>query len=86
MFDGADFPKPLSENVFDSWFEEGRLSKISYKYLLVVWDDFEGEYKPAYVETREKFSEYEIYNGATGRESLVAVYDLYSQSRISMEY
>jgi hypothetical protein len=28
MFSGPDFPKSLDEEVFGSWLEKGRLSKI----------------------------------------------------------
>ncbi|PZR38110.1 MAG: hypothetical protein DI538_10470 [Azospira oryzae] len=83
MFDGPDFPKSLSEDVFNSWLEEGRLSKIGYHYLLVVWDEYDAAYRPVYAELRSEIEEYEMYKSSTRRESLVAAYDLYSESRIS---
>lgn len=82
MFDGPDFPKPLDEELFEIWLEKGRQSRLSYHYLLVVWNELEAEYQPAYEEHRDKINEYERYPGLTGRESLVAAYDLYSESRI----
>lgn len=82
MFDGADFPRSLDEELFDDWLEEGRASKISYSYLLIVWDDFESKYLPVYAESRDDINKYERYEVSTGRESLVAAYDLYSESRI----
>lgn len=82
MFDGSDFPKSLDEDLFETWLEEGRTSKISYSYLLIVWDDFESAYQPVYVQHRDQMQEYERYETSIGRESLVAAYDLYSQSRI----
>lgn len=82
MFDGNDFPKSLNEDVFDAWLEKGRESKISYRFLLIVWDAFENDYQPVYIEERAKISEYERYQTSTGRESLVAAYDLYSESRV----
>ncbi|MAE86794.1 MAG: hypothetical protein CMB80_28925 [Flammeovirgaceae bacterium] len=83
MFDGSDFPKSLDEDVFDEWLEKGRQSKISYSILMIVWDAFENDYVPVYTENREELQKYEKYQTATGRESLVAAYDLYSESRIS---
>lgn len=83
MFDGSDFPKSLDEEVFDEWLENGRESKISYSILLIVWDEFESNYVPVYTENREELEKYERYQTSTGRESLVAAYDLYSESRIA---
>ncbi|MEQ8582834.1 MAG: hypothetical protein RIC30_12150 [Marinoscillum sp.] len=82
MFDGSDFPKPLDEEVFDQWLENGRQSKIGYAFLLVVWDAFEAAYLPVYAERREQMQDYQRYQESTGRESLVAAYNLYSESRI----
>ncbi|UXP31151.1 hypothetical protein N6H18_12410 [Reichenbachiella agarivorans] len=83
MFDSSDYPKPLDESLFNSWLENGRLSKISYAYLLIIWDELEGNYLPLLVEHRDRISDYEQYGNSTGRESLVAAYDLYSESRIT---
>lgn len=83
MFDGSDFPKSLDEEVFNTWLENGRQSKIGYAYLLIIWDEYESTYRPAYVESRDDIDTYERYKASTGRESLVAAYDLYSESRIS---
>lgn len=82
MFEGPDFPKSLNEQTFKTWLEEGRESKMSYAYMVVIWDSYDEDYKPAYLEDREKIDEYESYHGATGRESLVAAYDLFSESRV----
>lgn len=82
MFDGLDFPQSLDEEVFDNWLENGRQAKIGYSYLLIVWDSFESSYMPVYAENREALQHYEKYQTATGRESLVAAYDLYSESRV----
>jgi hypothetical protein len=78
MFDGSDFPKSLREEDFNIWLEKGRASKIRYNYLLVVWDDFESEYQPVYAEERKEIQAYKM----SPRERLIAVYDLYSESRI----
>lgn len=82
MFDGSDFPKSLDEEVFNVWLENGRLNKIGYNYLLVVWDRYESAYRPVYATHRDEIGEYENYGTSAGRESLVAAYDLYSESRI----
>jgi hypothetical protein len=82
MFNGPDFPKSLDEEVFSLWLENGRLSKIGYNYLLVVWDRYDSLYRPVYAEHRDEIGTYETYKSSTGRESLVAAYDLYSESRI----
>lgn len=84
MFHGSDFPQSLDESLFETWLENGRLSKMSYCYLLIVWDAFDLNYVPVYVEHREQIQNYEVYGQAKGRESLVAAYDLYSQSKISL--
>jgi len=83
MFDGSDFPKSLDEEVFNTWLENGRQSKIGYSYLLIIWDEYESTYRPTYVENRDDIDTYERYKASTGREALVAAYDLYSESRIS---
>lgn len=82
MFNGAAFPKPLEEEVFETWLASGRASKIGYKYLLIIWDNYDDDYQPVYVEERNSITKYERYESSTGIESLVAAYDLYSESRI----
>jgi hypothetical protein len=83
MFEGSDFPQSLDEETFNSWLENGRESKIGYTYLLIIWDEYESSYRPVYAETREEIGTYQGYHESTGRESLVAAYDLYSESRIA---
>ena len=80
MFDGPDYPKPLDEELFNQWLENGRLSRIGYHYLLIVWDDFESAYQPVYVANREDIK---TYKSSRSRERFIAAYDLYSESRIS---
>lgn len=84
MFDGSSFPASLDEELFDSWLESGRQSKMSYNFLLIIWDELEVNYKPVYIEERVSLSSYEIFGNSTGQESLVAIYDLYSEARISL--
>ena len=79
MFDGPDFPKSLDEEVFNLWLENGRRAKIGYNYLLIIWDAYESAYQPVYVSRRD---EIDGYRGSSPRESFVAAYDLYSESRI----
>ena len=80
MFEGPDFPKALDETVFNRWLESGRLSKIGYLYLLIVWDDYESAYLPVYVADR---NEIKTYQASRSRERFIAAYDLYSESKIS---
>ncbi|MEB2784149.1 hypothetical protein [Algoriphagus persicinus] len=83
MFEGPDYPKSINEELFESWLAEGRASKISYHFLLIVWNVYEGNYTPVYAENREQITDYELYPDAKGSEALIAVYDLYSESRIA---
>ena len=82
MFNGPDFPKSLDEEVFNLWLENGRQSKIGYNYLLIVWDEYDSSYRPVYAQHRDEIGTYKIYKSSATRESLVAAYDLYSESRI----
>jgi hypothetical protein len=79
MFEGRDYPKSLDEELFNRWLESGRLSKLSYHYLLIVWDDYDSSYHPVYAEHRD---EIESHRKSSSRERLVAAYDLYSESRV----
>lgn len=83
MFEGLRFPKSLDEAVFDAWMEWGRASPISYCYLLILWDELDEKYVPAFVETRAEIEGYERYGQSTAQQLLVAAYDLYSESRVS---
>ena len=80
MFEGPGFPKSLDEEVFNRWLEQGRLSRIGYHYLLIVWDDYESAYQPVYVADRQEIS---AYQSSGSRERFIAAYDLYSESRIN---
>lgn len=82
MFDGPDFPKSLSEDVFDEWLENGRKSRLGYQFMLIIFDEFEQDYRPHYVETRAMINGYEMYGNSTSRESLIAAYDLFSESKL----
>ena len=82
MFDGPNFPKALDEEVFNRWLENGRLSKIGYSYLLIVWDEYDSLYRPIYVQQRDEIGQYKMYKSSTSGESLIAAYDLYSESKL----
>jgi hypothetical protein len=82
MFDSPDYPKSVDEATFDAWLEEGRSSKIAYAYMLVVWDEIEQKYFPAYVEGRNGIEQYERYGDSPAQQLLVAAYDLYSESKV----
>jgi hypothetical protein len=82
MFDGPGFPKSLDEETFNGWLENGRQAKIGYHYLLIIWDEYDSSYQPFYAEKRDEIGQYEKYGESPRRESLVAAYDLYSESRI----
>ena len=82
MFDNLQYPKSLEEELFHTWLEKGRESKLSYRYLLIIWDELEAQYNPVYAHDGDEIDSYEKFGAATGREALVAVYDLYSESRI----
>lgn len=81
MFDGPGFPKALDEDLFNQWLENGRQSKLGHLYLLVIWDEYESAYHPIYVQHRHEIDAYRSGRGSS-RERLIAVYDLYSESRV----
>ena len=84
MFEGTDYPKALDEDRFETWLDDGRQCSINYEYMLVIWDEFESTYKPEYVENREALNGLAIYGEDIGQETVIAVYDLYSESRIAL--
>lgn len=79
MFEGPDYPKSLDEEVFNQWLEDGRQSLLGYHFLLIIWDQYESAYQRIYTSNREEIAS---YSNTNNRERLVAVYDLYSESRI----
>ncbi|MEQ8477499.1 hypothetical protein [Fulvivirga sp.] len=83
MFETQNFSKSLDENQFDSWLENGRNSKLGYQYILIIWDTIEEDFKPIYLEDREKITEY--HDIIAAQEVPVAAYDLYSESKISLD-
>lgn len=82
MFDGPEHPKSLDEEVFNTWLAKGRESKIGYHYLLIIWDEYDANYRPVYAEHRDEIGQYQKHDRSNDMERLVAAYDLYSESRI----
>lgn len=83
MFDSPEFPQSLDETLFNTWLEIGRKSRIPYAYLLIVWDEIEGNYLPFFAENRSEIEVYEKYGGdSPARQLLVAAFNLYSESRV----
>lgn len=39
MFEGLNYPQPLDGSLLDEWLEKGRVSKIPYAYLVIIWDE-----------------------------------------------
>lgn len=82
MFE-TQFGKTLDEEIFDSWLEKGRDSNMGYHYLLVIWNSLDEVYQSAFVATRDDLDYYQSHMGA--QEVVVAMYDLYSESRVSFD-
>ena len=82
MFNSSDYPQALEESQFETWLETGRSSKISFAYLAILWDELEEKYIPTYLEKREDLDSFERYGASYSKESMVAAYDLYSESRV----
>ena len=85
MFESREYPKSLDENLLEQWLEEGRESKMRYEYMLVVWDELESDYHAEYVEKRMLINKHPLWGNATGHSSTVAVYDLNSEARITIQ-
>ena len=79
MFETSD-RKPLAESDFESWLEKGRDSQMGYHFLLVIWNELEEAYQPVFVTSRTEIETYQT--GINAQEVLVAVYDVYSESRV----
>jgi len=85
MFEGPDYQKSLDEDLFDQWLENGRSSRINNEFMVVVWDDQERDYHPEYFQSRTDIEQNGLgYFGQTNDlRSIVAVYNLFSESKIS---
>lgn len=82
MFDGPDYPQSLDESIFEAWLEKGRESRISYAYLLIVWDVLDARYMPMYTENRSDIQRHARYGQSPENQLLIAAYDLYSETRV----
>ncbi len=80
MFESADDGRSLSEEVFESWLDKGRSAKIGYEYLIIIWNQWDRDFQPIYKETREQVKA--CLGHLDTNEELVAIYDLYSESRL----
>ena len=80
MFESTEDDRSLSEEVFESWLKKGRSARVCYEYLIIIWNQWDRDFQPVYRETREQAKAYSEHLDAN--EELVAVYDLYSESRI----
>ncbi|MEQ8242007.1 hypothetical protein [Fulvivirga sp.] len=83
MFETYNFSKTLDEDLFDIWLEKGRNSRMGYQYLLIIWDTLEEDFRPIYLEDRDGISEY--HDITAKQEVPIAAYDLYSESKISLD-
>jgi hypothetical protein len=83
MFEHHNYPKSLPEEQFESWLEKGKSNLLGYKYLLIVWNMYEEDFQPVYLDQRDKIADYQTGIGA--QEVLIAAYDIYSESRITLE-
>ncbi|HEY9116428.1 MAG TPA: hypothetical protein VIN11_01310 [Roseivirga sp.] len=83
MFESPEYPKALDEKIFEQWLEDGRESKMRYEYMLVLWDELDQKYCPEYINERSQFNSYPIWGTGVGHQYLIAIYDLFSESRIA---
>lgn len=84
MFETLGFPKGLDESVFQKWLDKGRNSPLSVNYLIVKWNEMEEEFEPQYLEHKEQIKELSSEQKNYTNEKIVAVYDIYSESRINI--
>lgn len=84
MFENSGFSKSLDEDVVQEWLEKGRESKIYYKYLLIIWNEFAVDYQALYLEDRNSLNEHKRLNKSNASETVVAAYDIFSESRIPL--
>lgn len=73
--------KALSEDQFETWLEKGRDSAIGFHYLLIIWNELDQEYQVQFLTERIQIFEYK----PSTSEALIAAYDLYSGTRISLD-
>ena len=81
MFESSEHTGSLSEEEFDEWLEKGRSARIGYEYMVVIWNQWENGIQRVYQENRSEVKQY--IQRMDANETLIAVYDLYSESRMS---
>lgn len=80
MFESRD-RAALPEEQFELWLEEGRSHVIGYHFMLILWNELDRTYKPYYLTDRK-----DVYSYRTSAaEEVVAAYDVYSESRLSLD-
>lgn len=82
MFENHTKSGSLNEDLLQIWFEKGRNSRIVYKFLLIIWNESDLEFKPLYLENRKELEDYHKGYNANDSETLIAVYDVFSESRV----
>ncbi len=82
MFETQNFKNTLEEDIFDTWLQKGRESRMGYQYMLIVWLVMEEEYKPIYLVNKKDIDQVVDVSNIT--EVPVAAYDLYSESKVSL--
>ena len=84
MFESLGFPKGLDESIFLNWLEKGRRSALAVNYLIIVWNEMEEEYEAQYIEHKEQIQKLVSEQKTYSSEKIVAVYDVYSESRVNI--
>lgn len=70
--------EPLDEQIFEDWLEKGREDRFGFHYMIILWNEWDKAYKPMYTSSRNEALQYRT----DSRESVISVYDLFSESRI----
>ncbi len=75
--------KPLNEDQFDRWLEDGRTHNLGYRLMMVVWSIWESDYHVVYAEDHEQMRSH--IRSMSLQEEMMAIYDVYSESRINLQ-
>ncbi len=81
MFESSTSQRSLDEDRFETWLEEGRLHKLGYQYMMVIWDQYTEDFRPVYLFERSDLLNYV----SPQSEEVLAAYDIYSESRMDLE-
>lgn len=77
MFETSD-RIALSEDQFEEWLEKGRNHKMGYHFMMLIWNALDKSYFVKYLTDRDDIQNFR----PEAQEEIVAIYDLYSESRI----